>query len=223
MSLWSSAPVRGAPGAPYKGKPRAQARADVGAGVARTVATTGLLTASVITAWHVQSVFSCALLPVPHWSAAWRPVSLTKWPRPIGLVARRLPRDCRAKTYALTVARDTASPFLIRHRHARYLVTRFRLPYTQEEQRKLRHIVYMNRHTDMSVSLDPVNPGFVCMVCRLSLTRSTPGPHLSHHLDPIRGLPPPTTTFGATISKTTIFLIFRKSPPILGQLVSTFK
>ena len=29
--------VRGAPGAPYKGKPRAQVRADVRAGVARTV------------------------------------------------------------------------------------------------------------------------------------------------------------------------------------------
>ena len=33
-----SVPVRGAPGAPYKGKPRAQVRADVDAGVARTVA-----------------------------------------------------------------------------------------------------------------------------------------------------------------------------------------
>ena len=56
-------PVRGTPGAPYKGKPRAQARADVRAGVARTVATSGLLTAFVIAPWHVPSISSRALLP----------------------------------------------------------------------------------------------------------------------------------------------------------------
>ena len=56
-------PVRGAPGAPYKGKPRALVRADVGAGVARTVATSGLLTASVTTPWRVPSIYSSALLP----------------------------------------------------------------------------------------------------------------------------------------------------------------
>ena len=59
----ASVPVRGAPGAPYKGKPRAQVRADVDAGVARTVATIGLLTASVTASWHVPSVYSSALLP----------------------------------------------------------------------------------------------------------------------------------------------------------------
>ena len=56
-------PVRGAPGAPYKGKPRAQVRADVGAGVARTVATSGPLTASVTAPWRGPSIYSSALLP----------------------------------------------------------------------------------------------------------------------------------------------------------------
>ena len=58
-----SVPVRGAPGAPYKGKPRTQVRADISAGVARTVATSGPLTASVTAAWRVPSIHSCALLP----------------------------------------------------------------------------------------------------------------------------------------------------------------
>ena len=55
--------VRGASGAPYKGKPRAHVRADISAGVARTVATPGLLTASVTAPWHVPSISSSALLP----------------------------------------------------------------------------------------------------------------------------------------------------------------
>ena len=91
-------PVRGAPGAPYKGKPRAQVRADVGAGVASTVATTGPLTASVTAAWCIPSIHSCALLPIPLRSAAWRLATQTKWPRPIEQVARCLPRDCRDRT-----------------------------------------------------------------------------------------------------------------------------
>ena len=62
-SMRACVPVRGAPGAPYKGKPRAQVRADISAGVARTVATPGPLTASVTAPWHVPSVSSNALLP----------------------------------------------------------------------------------------------------------------------------------------------------------------
>ena len=55
--------VRGASGAPYKGKPRAQVRADIIANVARTVATPGPLTASVTAPWRVPSISSNALLP----------------------------------------------------------------------------------------------------------------------------------------------------------------
>ena len=63
IKRFSSVLVRGAPGAPYKGEPRAQVRADVDAGVARTVATSGPLTASVTAPWRVPSVYSSALLP----------------------------------------------------------------------------------------------------------------------------------------------------------------
>ena len=63
VSLVPASSVRGAPGAPYKEEPRAQVRADVDAGVACTVATIGLLTASVIVSWHIPSVHSSALLP----------------------------------------------------------------------------------------------------------------------------------------------------------------
>ena len=48
----------------------------------------------------------------------------------------------------------------------------------------------MNRHTDMSVSLDPVNPAYAGMVMSVSVIRSTPGQPLYRHLAPIRGLPP---------------------------------
>ena len=70
-----SVPVRGAPGAPYKGKPRAQVRADVGADVASTVATTSPLTASVTAAWvsHLSTPSHCSLTLLR--SAAWRPDS----------------------------------------------------------------------------------------------------------------------------------------------------
>ena len=55
--------VNGAPDAPYIMEPRAQVRADAGAGVAHTVATSGPLTASVTAAWRVPSTYSCVLLP----------------------------------------------------------------------------------------------------------------------------------------------------------------
>ena len=50
----------------------------------------------------------------------------------------------------------------------------------------------MNRHTDMSVRLDPVNPGYAGTVMSVSVIRSTPGQPLCRHLAPARGLPPDT-------------------------------
>ena len=47
-----------------------------------TVATIGLLTASVTASWHVPSVYPSALLPDSPRSAAWRPDSPYRSPIP---------------------------------------------------------------------------------------------------------------------------------------------
>ena len=88
-----------------KGSPGHKFRADVGAGVASTVATTGPLTASVTAAWRVPSIYYDALLPDSASSAAWRSDSpypdhrVKEWAARLVLsVAEHLPRDCRYKT-----------------------------------------------------------------------------------------------------------------------------
>ena len=48
----------------------------------------------------------------------------------------------------------------------------------------------MNRHPNMSASLDPVTSGYAGTVMSVSVIRSTPSQPLYRHLAPIRGLPP---------------------------------